>query len=205
MAGRHTWEGPAAGQRLRLPCLRVGGLPAWGGAAYTTGVKFLLVDKLLSVAEDRSSLEASKHVTLAEEYLADHFESFPVLPGVMMLECAVQSAAWLLHLRSGFAKSVAVLKEAKNVRYGNFVAPGDALTMTVDLLKEVDGGGATFKFAGQTGSGSQAVSGRLELSYFNLAEKDADTEAADARLIEHHRHRWTALTSANPPATPIDL
>ena len=162
------------------------------------------MDSVIGVDEAKGQIRTLKQVSLAEEYLADHFPSFPVLPGVMMLECAVQSAAWLLHLRSGFAKSVAVLKEAKNVRYGNFVAPGDALTITVDLMKEAEGG-ATFKFAGQTGGGAQAVTGRLELSYFNLAEKDADAEAADERLIEHHRRRWTALTSANPPATPIEL
>jgi hypothetical protein len=63
-------------------------------------------------------------VSLAEEYLADHFPTFPVLPGVMMLEAITQAAAWLLHRRSDFAKSMAVLKEARNVKYGTFVAPG---------------------------------------------------------------------------------
>ena len=36
-----------------------------------------------------------KYVSLAEEYLADHFPTFPVLPGVMMLESATQAAGWL--------------------------------------------------------------------------------------------------------------
>jgi len=34
-------------------------------------------------------------LSLAEEYLADHFPEFPVLPGVFMLEAATQAASWL--------------------------------------------------------------------------------------------------------------
>ena len=85
-------------------------------------MKFNLVDKVEQLTSER--IVTVKYVSLAEEYLADHFPTFPVLPGVLMLESATQSAAWLFHHRSGFSKSVAVLKEAKNVKYGTFVAPG---------------------------------------------------------------------------------
>ena len=88
-------------------------------------MKFNLVDKIEQLTDD--TIVGVKNVSLAEEYLADHFPTFPVLPGVMMLEVAVQSAMWLLHSRSGFGKSMAVLKEARNVKYGNFVAPGNHL------------------------------------------------------------------------------
>ena len=37
-------------------------------------------------------LSAVKNVTMTEEYLADHFPEFPVLPGVFMLEAATQAA-----------------------------------------------------------------------------------------------------------------
>jgi 3-hydroxymyristoyl/3-hydroxydecanoyl-(acyl carrier protein) dehydratase len=86
-------------------------------------VKFCLLDKIEHLDDTR--IVASKSVTLAEEYLADHFPTFPVLPGVMMLEALTQAAAWVLHQRHGFARSMAVLKDARNVRYGQFVAPGD--------------------------------------------------------------------------------
>ena len=85
-------------------------------------MKFNLIDKIESITESR--VIAVKYVSLAEEYLADHFPTFPVLPGVMMLEALTQAAGWVLHRRTDFAKSMAVLKEARNVKYGNFVAPG---------------------------------------------------------------------------------
>jgi 3-hydroxyacyl-[acyl-carrier-protein] dehydratase len=152
-------------------------------------MKFNLIDKVESVSATR--LVATKHVSLAEEYLADHFPTFPVLPGVMMLEALTQAAGWVLHRRSDFAKSFAVLKEARNVKYGNFVAPGNHLRVEVELVKDTDAG-AAFKATG-TVNGSTAVAARIEIAYFNLADKRPELGAIDARLIEHHRRRWALI------------
>src|SRR5439155_12580868 len=99
-------------------------------------VKFNLIDRIEQLSDDR--IVAVKYVSLAEEYLADHFPTFPVLPGVMMLEAVTQAAAWLLHHRQDFAKSMAVLKEARNVKYGSFVAPGNFLRVEVEFTKPTD-------------------------------------------------------------------
>lgn len=140
---------------------------------------------------------AVKYVSLAEEYLADHFPTFPVLPGVMMLEALTQAAGWLLHRRHQFGKSMAVLKEAKNVKYGNFVAPGNSLRVDVELLKPTSTG-ATFKATGTVGD-SQAVSARLELAYFNLADKQPALADIDAKLNAHNRYRWALIAPATEP------
>jgi 3-hydroxyacyl-[acyl-carrier-protein] dehydratase len=161
-------------------------------------VKFNLVDKVENVSAER--IVTVKYVSLAEEYLADHFPTFPVLPGVMMLEAATQSAAWLFHRRSSFAKSFAVLKEARNVKYATFVAPGNALRMEVDWLKPTESG-ASFKATGSvvssTGTVTAAVQIRLELACFNLADKNPELANLDARLQEHNRRRWETLCVQN--------
>jgi 3-hydroxyacyl-[acyl-carrier-protein] dehydratase len=154
-------------------------------------VKFHLIDRVESITATR--IVAVKNVTLAEEYLADHFPSFPVLPGVMMLEALTQCAAWLLHHNSNFSKSMAVLKEARNLRYGNFVAPGHTLTLDVELFKET-ATGAVFKASGLI-AGQPALVGRLEMAYFNLAEQMPELKATDDKLIAHNKHRWNVLTA----------
>ncbi len=58
-------------------------------------MKFLLVDRIESI-QPGQRIVTTKALTLAEEYLADHFPAFPVMPGVLMLEALVQSAAWLV-------------------------------------------------------------------------------------------------------------
>ncbi|MDB5322280.1 MAG: Beta-hydroxyacyl-(acyl-carrier-protein) dehydratase FabA/FabZ [Phycisphaerales bacterium] len=160
-------------------------------------MKFNLLDKIEEICDTR--IVAVKHVTLAEEYLADHFPSFPVLPGVMMLEALTQAAAWVMHRRSNFGKSFAVLKEAKNVKYGNFVAPGNYLRVEVELFKQTEAG-ATFKASG-TVNGSNAVTARIEIAYFNLGEKQPQLAELDARLIEHHRRRWAVIAPRHQQAS----
>ena len=130
-------------------------------------VKFCLIDKVELITPEK--IVAYKQVSLAEEYLADHFPSFPVLPGVMMLEALTQAAGWVLHHRTKFACSMAVLKEAKNVRYGQFVAPGNKLKVEVEFVKET-ASGAIFKAAGFV-DGQSALTAKLEISYFNLGQK----------------------------------
>ena len=161
-------------------------------------MKFNLIDKIESISDTRAV--GVKYVSLAEEYLADHFPTFPVLPGVMMLEAVTQAASWVLHRRSNFAKSFAVLKEARNVKYGNFVAPGNHLRVDVELFKDTDTG-AVFKANG-TVNNTTAVAARIEIAYFNLADKQPALAELDARLIEHHRKRWALIA---PHETPVSL
>jgi 3-hydroxyacyl-[acyl-carrier-protein] dehydratase len=154
-------------------------------------VKFNLIDKIESLSDQR--IVAVKFVSLAEEYLADHFPTFPVLPGVLMLEAITQAAGWLMHHRTNFSKSMAVLKEAKNVKYGQFVAPGNFLKVDVELHKLTDTG-ATFKASGFAGN-DPALQARIEMAYFNLGEKQTELAGLDGRLIEHHRQRWMVLNA----------
>ena len=155
-------------------------------------MKFNLIDKVEHLSPGR--IVAVKFVSLAEEYLADHFPTFPVLPGVMMLEAMTQAGGWLLHHRTGFARSMAVLREARNVKYGQFVAPGQSLRVELELVKELPAGGATFKALGSVDS-EQAVQCRLELAYFNLADRLPALAETDRRLTEHNRRRWAILTA----------
>jgi 3-hydroxyacyl-[acyl-carrier-protein] dehydratase len=159
-------------------------------------VKFNLVDKVEQISELR--IVTVKCVSLAEEYLADHFPTFPVLPGVMMLEAATQSAGWLLHHRTHFAHSICVLREARNVKYGTFVAPGNFLRMEVELLTTTETG-ASFKATGTVGE-RQAVQMRLELSLFDLGQKNPELAGIDDRLREHNRKRWDLIRPTPAPA-----
>lgn len=97
---------------------------------------FDLVDRVLEVSADR--IVTLKHVSLAEEYLQDHFPTFPVLPGVMMLECMVQASRRLLIESKGDSKSRHVLGMVRALKYGRFVKPGATLRIEIELIKELD-------------------------------------------------------------------
>jgi 3-hydroxyacyl-[acyl-carrier-protein] dehydratase len=119
-------------------------------------MRYELIDKVIERAGDR--IVAVKNVTLAEEYLADHFPSFPVLPGVMMLEAMAAAARQLLLDQ---ADGPWVLAEVRNVRYGNMVRPGQQLRITVERTGS-DDGLHTFKGSGEV-DGQTAITGRFTM------------------------------------------
>ena len=126
-------------------------------------MKFTLVDQMLECGPDRAV--AVKNVTASEEYLADHFPSFPVLPGVFMLESMLQAARCLLAEHGAYHM---MLGEVRALRYGTFVRPGETLKVDVQLQKSVDGV-FTFKgngfrvLPGDLGDPATAVSGRFTM------------------------------------------
>src|SRR5690349_12418019 len=128
-------------------------------------MRFWLLDRIRSY-KPNEALSAVKNVAMSEEYLGDHFPEFPVLPGVFMLEAATQAGAWLLRLSENFAHSIISLKEARNVKYADFVAPGQQLEVTVSIIKK-DDRLATMKVDGQI-AGRPTLSGRIILERYNL-------------------------------------
>src|SRR5438477_3072826 len=100
---------------------------------------FDLVDRVLEISADR--IVTIKHVSAAEEYLQDHFATFPVLPGVLMLEAMVQAGRKLVEtsVPGGAAGLPLVLGRVRALKYGRFVKPGASLRVEVTLEKEVEG------------------------------------------------------------------
>lgn len=97
-------------------------------------MKFSLIDRVLEL-DSGKRIVAVKAVTLAEEYLADHFPTFPVLPGVLMLEALTEAGAWLVREAQDFVPGVILLRSAKNVTYKSFVKPGNLLRVEVNCRR----------------------------------------------------------------------
>lgn len=141
-------------------------------------MKFRLIDSVVERSADR--IVAVKAVSLSEEYLQDHFPSFPVLPGVLMIEALVQAARELLAERAGTARLV--LGEVRALRYGRFVRPGELLRVEVSLVRTGEDGSfvckgqgtvlaPTVTNSGSGGSGMEgasAVSGRFVMRRIRL-------------------------------------
>src|SRR5262245_25003896 len=96
-------------------------------------MRFNLVDRIHNW-EPGKRLTASKGLTLGDEYLADHFPTFPVMPGVLMLQAVTEASTWLWRATTGFQHSVIVIREVKNVKYGTFMPPGHTLELATELL-----------------------------------------------------------------------
>jgi 3-hydroxyacyl-[acyl-carrier-protein] dehydratase len=155
-------------------------------------MRFQLIDRIHQY-ETGKTLKASKNLTLGEEYLADHFPTFPVMPGVMMLQAATEASAWLWRISSNFQHAVIVLREVKNVKYGTFMQPGFTLELASELIKH-EGEQATFRVKGNVAGGGQTINAQITLLAYNLASKMANGQATDTALIGAARERWAWLT-----------
>lgn len=155
-------------------------------------MRFNLIDKIVEV-QAGVSLKALKNLTLGEEYLADHFPTFPVMPGVLMLQTLVEAGAWLLRISEDFAHSVIVLREAKNIKYGNFMEPGKQMLITVELVEKT-ADLAVFKGKGEM-EGQSTVSARITLARYNLRDKDNSCKDTDEKMIAHYKelHRYLSM------------
>jgi 3-hydroxyacyl-[acyl-carrier-protein] dehydratase len=160
-------------------------------------MRFNLLDRIVEVQPGRR-LTAVKNLTLGEEYLADHFPTFPVMPGVLMLQTLVEAGAWLLRLTEDFRHSVIALREARNVKYGTFMEPGRQMAVSVEWV-ESDASSANFKGRGEV-DGQTTVSARLTLVRYNLSDRDPVLKPTDQRIVQHLRSQLAMLRLAS--ATP---
>ncbi|NCY01869.1 MAG: beta-hydroxyacyl-ACP dehydratase [Planctomycetia bacterium] len=156
-------------------------------------MRFTLLDRVTAV-EPGKSITAIKTLSLSEEYLADHFPCFPVMPGVLMLESMTQAAAWAIRLGEDFAHSIVVLREARNVKYGDFVEPGKVLTVTAEILSQ-EGPLTKVKASGTVG-GRTSLTARLVLERYNMADRMPYGDAVDARVRAEMRRLWGLLYPA---------
>jgi 3-hydroxyacyl-[acyl-carrier-protein] dehydratase len=159
-------------------------------------MRFNLVDRIVEVEVGRW-IRAVKNLTLGEEYLADHFPTFPVMPGVLMLQTLVEAGAWLLRISEDFRHSIIVLREAKNVKYGTFVTPGHRLIVTAELVERQELL-ATFKGKGEV-EGSTTVSARFVLAPYNLGDRNPALRNTDERIVRHLRALRGALMNDSLP------
>src|SRR5262245_50549152 len=149
-------------------------------------MRFNLVDRILGI-EDHRIIRAVKNLTLGEEYLADHFPTFPVMPGVLMLQALVEAGSWFLRIRDDFRYSVILLREAKGVKYGSFMEPGRRMGITVELTDEA-GDLATFKGKGEV-EGVSTVSAKFTLARSNLRDRNPAWHQLDLRIVQQLREK----------------
>ena len=139
-------------------------------------MNFSMIDRIVSY-EKGKRIKALKTLSLCEDYLADHFPSFPIMPGVLMLEAMAQAGEWLLRLSDGFSHSVFFLREVRAVRYGSVVKPGNELLIDVAVVDR-SANGVAFKGSGRVGD-RNAVVGRFVLARQPLSELSPQLKTID--------------------------
>jgi len=160
-------------------------------------MRYQLVDRLIEMDPGRQ-IRMVKALTLGEEYLADHFPTFPVMPGVLMLQTLVEAGAWLLRLTDDFRHSVIVLRETRNVKFGSLMEPGKRLVLTVEIAEPpllAEQSLVTLKGKGEQ-DGVSTVSAKLTVARYNLADRDPRFKILDEQIVARLRTQYLLLSGA---------
>ncbi len=97
---------------------------------------FLLVDRIVERTENR--LVGEKTFTGSEEFFAGHYPDYPLVPGVLLCEAAMQCGAILLSRQfAADAGRVPVATRMNDVRFKRMVRPGETLLMEVELTERL--------------------------------------------------------------------
>ena len=155
-------------------------------------MRFKQLDKITELVRGER-IVAARHMRADEDYLRDHFPLFPVMPGVLMLEALFQASCWLIRATEGFENSLLVLKEARNVRFADFMEPNQTLQITAEILK-LEEHSVSIKAAGIKGE-TVAVSARLVIGKSNLGSQNIDLSPLDEFMRESMRLQLEQLTA----------
>ena len=117
---------------------------------------FLLVDEILERSDTR--VVGVKTFTGDEWFFAGHFPEFPLVPGVLLCEAALQCGAVFLAGKSvgdDAAARIPVVTRMNDVRFKRMVRPGEKIVMEIELTERL--AAAIFMKAKITVDGQLAV------------------------------------------------
>jgi len=95
-------------------------------------MRWIWIDGFVEFNHGKSA-RAVKNLSLAEDYFADHFPGYPVMPGSLILEGLAQTGGILVGEANDFREKV-VLAKIPTARFHREVLAGEQLTYAVEVL-----------------------------------------------------------------------
>ena len=137
--------------------------------------------------------QGHKCVTASEPYFADHFPSFPVVPGVVQIEALAQLSGKLIEV-SVFETDGRwvwpILSMVKKAKFRRFVRPGDVLTLHAQI-KVLRDESALVSVIGRVGDDKTCEAELLFVFNPDNLESDDSQRLLERLERENLRQLWT--------------
>src|SRR5438874_4931233 len=95
-------------------------------------MRWVWIDRFVEFTSGQSA-KAVKNLSLAEDYFAEHYPGFPVMPAALILEGLAQTGGILVGEAKDFKEKV-VLAKINSARFQREALAGETLTYDVELL-----------------------------------------------------------------------
>src|SRR5438477_5804540 len=122
-------------------------------------MRWIWIDTFLDFQPGKSA-RAVKNLSLAEDYFADHFPGYPVMPAALILEGLAQTGGILVGEANNFQEKV-VLAKILSARFQREALAGETLVYDVEILNlRPEGASIQGKvYAGRAGTPVTAIAG----------------------------------------------
>src|SRR5580698_3985204 len=99
---------------------------------------FQMIDRFVDVDVAGRVARAICNVPLQSPVFEGHFPGYPLMPGVLLIECMAQTTGWLVMAMAGFT-AMPFLMAVKEAKFRTVVLPGDELEFEGRIVHEGSG------------------------------------------------------------------
>jgi 3-hydroxyacyl-[acyl-carrier-protein] dehydratase len=99
---------------------------------------FLLIDRIVEINLADRTIRTEATVPTSSTIFEGHFPGYPLMPGALLIESMAQTAGWLVVAVTSFTR-MPFLAAVKQAKLRTFVAPGEALSLSAELIHEGSG------------------------------------------------------------------
>jgi len=140
-------------------------------------VRWIWIDRFEEFESGRRAV-AVKNVTLAEDYLHDHFPGYPVMPASLLIEGMAQTAGILVGEANNFSEKV-ILAKVKRAVFYSLVTPGQQVRHEA-MLEQMSGAAAMT--SGRIFCGAELV-GEVDMVFSHIDQNISGLEFPEENFV----------------------
>jgi 3-hydroxyacyl-[acyl-carrier-protein] dehydratase len=99
---------------------------------------FQMVDRIVDIDVEARRVRTECTVPQESPIFEGHFPNYPLMPGVLLIECMAQTTGWLVCMLGRF-EAMPFLAGVKEGKFRNLVFPGDTLEFDGTVVHEGSG------------------------------------------------------------------
>ena len=140
-------------------------------------MRWIWIDRFEEFESGRRAV-AVKNVTLAEDYLHDHFPGYPVMPASLLIEGMAQTAGILVGEANNFSEKV-ILAKVKRAVFYSLVTPGQQVRYEATLEQM---SGAAAMTSGRIFCGAELV-GEVDMVFSHIDQNISGLQFPEENFV----------------------